>query len=140
MLGPIFNGYRGDQTGAAGACGRTREQSTVRVDAVALIRIKDKSQDIKAKIPLTGMILQRRKSGCKVWHWSHTSIILPLSILWCVFFQIPTRSMKPVPSQIKASRGRSDGDQTFARRFANLLEIHPQDSSASSASVLNTLI
>lgn len=52
----------GDQTGAVGAHGRTREQSTVGVEAVALILIKDGSQDIKAKIPLTRMIPRHRKS------------------------------------------------------------------------------
>lgn len=52
----------GDQTGAVGARGRTREQSTVGVEAVALILIKDGSQDIKAKTPLTRMIPRHRKS------------------------------------------------------------------------------
>lgn len=55
-------GGGGYLTGAVGARGCTREQSPVGVDVVALIWIKDKSQDIKAKIPWTGMILQRRKS------------------------------------------------------------------------------
>lgn len=52
----------GDQTGAVGAHGRTREQSTVGVEAVALILIKDRSQDIKAKIPSIRMIPRHCKS------------------------------------------------------------------------------